>query len=380
MQAAPSIEGSIAPGYESVKELFTENFRAGYETHAQLCVFVRGIMVVDLWGSTGDKQSSGFTGDSVTNIFSSTKSLTSLAMAMMVDRGFICYSDKICNYWPEFGDGAKAELTIADLMCHEAGLATLDHEFEPEDFWPESIKMNKVGEVIEKQALAWPANGRREYHALTRGWIANEIFRRVHPSGLTIGEFIQEEVSGPLGTTGVMIGAKEKDCPHYQALVNTEHDSNNPRRRAMINHPGGENGEIWNADEIRRGEIPSANGNCSARGLAKVGAVLANKGELGGVFLLSPAGWEGLHDQATPGTMLGCQTYFTQGGVATWLREDVLGGFYGWYGYGGSCFIWCPGKQISFAYVPCLLVPSLNLGTRARELHVQLMRCVRDIL
>ena len=382
MLRQPSIEGQVSPGYETVKDLFTDNFLTGRETHAQLCVYVQGAKVVDLWGTASTQEVGHFTGDSLTNIFSSTKSLTSLAMAMMVDRGFISYTDKICRYWPEFGKDSKAELTLADLMRHEAGLATLEHEFEPEDFWPENIKKNNVGKVIENHPQTWPANGRREYHALTRGWVANEIFRRVHPAGLTIGEFLQAEVASPLGTDGVVIGAKHQDVPHYQPLVNTDCDTDNPRRRDMINHPGGENGEIWNAEDIRRGETPSANGNCSARGLALVGAALANKGEHGGVSLLSPDGWEGLHSHATPGTMLGYQTHFTQGGVATWSGDDARAGYYGWYGYGGSAFQWCPDKQISFAYVPCLLIPSLSSGdeeNRARALQIQLMQCIKNL-
>ena len=98
----------------------------------------------------------------------------------------------------------------------------------------------------------------------------------------------------------------------------------------MINHPGDESGEIWNSEVIRRGETPSANGNCSARALAKVGAVLAINGKFGNVTLLSSSSWKGLHSEATLGRMLGYENYFTQGGVASWIGEDVRAGFYQW--------------------------------------------------
>ena len=82
--------------------------------------------------------------------------------------------------------------------------------------------------------------------------------------------------------------------------------------------------------ETRRGQTPSANGNCSARGLSKVGAVLAKKGTFGDVTLLSPSVWKGPHSEATLGTMLGYENYFTQGGAASWIGEDVRAGFYQW--------------------------------------------------
>ena len=381
MSASPNIEGTISSDYKSLRQMFTENFKSGRESHAQLCVYVKGEKVVDLWGSM--EHSGKFTGDTLTNVFSSTKSLTSLAMAMMVDRGLISYTDKISKHWPEFGRDGKHGLTLADLMRHEAGLVTFDHEFEPLDFWPENIKQNNVGKVIEKQVQKWPAQGRREYHALTRGWIANEIFRRVNPDGLTIGEFLQAEVASPLGTEGIVIGAKDRDIPRYQSLKNTEFDAGNPRKRMMINHPGDESGEIWNSEDIRRGETPSSNGNCSARGLAKVGAALANQGKLGDTTLLSLSGWKALHSEATVGTMLGYENHFTQGGVASWTGKDVRAGFFGWMGYGGSCFQWHPELQISFAYVPCLLIPSLTSRderNRARALQVELVKCVTELL
>ena len=99
-----AIEGTVAPGYETVKEMFEENFRAGREDNAQLCVYVGEKLVVDLWGYSSD---TSYTGDTLTNVFSSTKSLTAIAMAVMQDRGLIKYGAKIAEYWPEFAQNGK---------------------------------------------------------------------------------------------------------------------------------------------------------------------------------------------------------------------------------------------------------------------------------
>ena len=62
------VHGTVAPGYESVREMFEENFRAGREENAQLCVYVGEQRVVDLWASLSNNPA--FTGDSLTTVFS----------------------------------------------------------------------------------------------------------------------------------------------------------------------------------------------------------------------------------------------------------------------------------------------------------------------
>merc|ERR1711963_290719 len=155
-QGQSTIEGTVAPGYESVRDKFEENFRTGRETSAQLCVYVGEEKVVDLWGSIKDKD---FSGDSITNVFSSTKSLAAIALASLVDRGLLNYSDKISKHWPEFGQNGKENVTVADLMRHEAGLASFDTSLTPEDFSRSGIKKNCLGSRIEKEKCQYPKNG-----------------------------------------------------------------------------------------------------------------------------------------------------------------------------------------------------------------------------
>ena len=59
------------------------------------------------------------------------------------------------DYWPEFGANGKGELTIADVLRHEAGLTKFDATINPEDLTTERIKQNAIGELIEKQSLVW---------------------------------------------------------------------------------------------------------------------------------------------------------------------------------------------------------------------------------
>jgi hypothetical protein len=77
-------------------------------------------------------------------------------------------------------------------MRHEGGLHRLHKLLEIEDCWPENIKKNSIGKIIETDTAIWPEGFPRRYHAVNRDWISNEIFRRVEPNGRTMGELLKE--------------------------------------------------------------------------------------------------------------------------------------------------------------------------------------------
>ena len=96
MNMEMKIEGSVAPGFESVKQLFEDQMHTMAERQAQLCVYHRGERVVDLWADKiGD---SNYSADSIVNVFSSGKSLEAIAVAYLVDRGQISYYAKVTEY------------------------------------------------------------------------------------------------------------------------------------------------------------------------------------------------------------------------------------------------------------------------------------------
>lgn len=416
------IHGTVAPGFETVKQLFEHEMRTMAEQDAQLCVYVRGDRVVDLWASK--EPDNGFTADSLVNVFSSGKSLEAIAVASLVSRGLLRYDDTITRHWPAFGAAGKAGLTVADLMRHEAGLANFDTSIDLDDLFTENIKQNAVGRIIEAHAQTFEdaGGGRRQYHALTRGWIVNELFRRVDPAGRTIGEFLREDISGPLAAD-VTIGVQEQDMPrvakvrmlgfgyHFlQSLL--------PRflgRRVVHNifqilgrllklvpviaRRGGARAVPPFADipglgfinhpRFLQGETPSANANCSARGLAQVAAMMAARGNFGGREFLSEDAWAAAHAHPLKANMGGLMiTRFTQGGVDSFIppaadstrmeREFNEGreGFFGWMGLGGSIFQWHPEREIGFAFVPTMLHALDLLNERGKRYQAEVLRCV----
>ncbi len=120
--------GEVFPGYESVRTLFESNLRRGSEVDCQLCAYVGGQRVVDLWGSFSEVSGGGgveYGPDSLQCVFSSGKSLSSACAALLVDKGRLDYGERICTYWPEFGQRGKQDLRLEDVLRHEAGMVAL---------------------------------------------------------------------------------------------------------------------------------------------------------------------------------------------------------------------------------------------------------------
>jgi len=418
------IEGSVAPGFESVRQLYELNMRTLAENNTQLCVYHEGEKVVDLWGSASGE--SDFTGDSLVNVFSSGKSLESIAIASLVGKGLLEYSAKVADYWPEFAANGKGELTVAGLMRHEAGLPAFNRSMPPEYLLTENIKLNKVGALIEGHAQTFREGDRhaREYHAVTRGWIANELFRRVDPAGRTMGEFLREDISGPLDAD-TFIGVKQEELSRVKEVAPLGFwvqilESLKPKflkRRMELNIfqliakifrliPGIKNATVrrapppfrgmkkigfFNEPVVAMGETPSANTNSTARGLAKIAAMMAAGGTWAGREYLNDHAWKALHDAPLDADMGVMSTCFTQGGVALFhetsgkstLLEQGLNdgreGYYGWMGLGGSLFQWHPQYKIGFGYVPTSLNVLDLVNERGKAYQAEVVRCIEKL-
>ena len=117
-----SIGGTVAVGYEGVREAFAGNFRKGLERDAQLVVYKDGAVVVDIWGSNAEATTApagGYDGDTLQIVYSSGKAIAAAVMAMAVDRGLLGYDDKVAEHWPEFAANGKGWITLADVLRHD---------------------------------------------------------------------------------------------------------------------------------------------------------------------------------------------------------------------------------------------------------------------
>lgn len=352
-------------------------------------------------------------------------------MATLVEKELINYSDLVIKHWPEYGNGdpEKEKITVANILQHEGGLPVFSQTQMLADIQTQNIKKNSIGRIIEKEKLHFPpekAKTTREYHAFTRGTILNEIFRRVHPEHKTIGECLRDDISGPL-QADAFIGLEYEELatsynfsmssigeialqgfiphsvrktvpnvvdlaklgsfvlPYVRAKPMLEHLTNKYDIEDMLNK--------FCYTVVKTGEIPSANGQCSARGIAKIAAMMANKGEVEGIRILSKKTWDAIHANATDKEMYptGDMTSFTQGGVnifkhvehqeaLTKHNNDCRQGFVGWMGLGGSVFQWHPEFNIGFGYVPTFLAYEDIGNERGAVLQKKVLDCVNMII
>jgi len=191
-----TIEGQVRSGFENVREALAENFARRGELGGACCAYLGGEKVVDVWGGVRNKPTGEpWEQDTMVLVNSTTKGLAAMTLAIAHSRGWIDYEAPVCRYWSEFAQHGKEQITIRQLLAHQAGLFALD---EPVDRAlvadPERLAV-----VLARQKPAWEPGTRQAYHAITLGFYEGELLRRVDPWHRTLGQFFQDEIASVLG-------------------------------------------------------------------------------------------------------------------------------------------------------------------------------------
>ena len=190
------VHGYVAPGFERVRDAFAENFARRRELGGACCAYHGGRKVVDLWGGSRDKQTrEPWQQDTMVVVHSATKGLAAMTLAIAHSRGWLDYDERVSTYWPEFGRNGKQEITVRQLLAHQAGLFAFD---EPVDRATVADR-DRLAEVMARHKPMWQAGTRQAYHGLTLGFYEGELLRRVDPVHRTLGQFFQDEIATPLG-------------------------------------------------------------------------------------------------------------------------------------------------------------------------------------
>lgn len=195
MTTAARISGFAAPGFEQVRTAFERNFAERGEIGAAVAAYWKGEKVVDLWGGRrtpqGDKP---WNEDTMVLVHSTTKGLSAMTLALANARGWLDYDARVARYWPEFAANGKADITVRQLLGHEAGIVVLDEPLTLEKLHD----LDYVAQVLARQRPAWPPGTRHGYHTITLGLFMQELIRRVDPAHRSLGHFFRDEIAGPL--------------------------------------------------------------------------------------------------------------------------------------------------------------------------------------
>jgi CubicO group peptidase (beta-lactamase class C family) len=347
------IQGRCAEGFSGVSAALSASLDAGTDVGASVAVFRRGEPVVDIWGGHADPEKTrAWEEDTITNVFSTTKTMTALCALILADRGELDFDAPVADYWPEFKAAGKEGVLVRHLMGHTSGLPGWDARLVPEDL----ADWEKCTSLLAAQEPWWEPGSASGYHAVTQGYLVGEVVRRI--TGRSLGTFFREEVAEPLGAD-FHIGLPEADEARVSRLI--AHPPADPGAQAGV---GGDlvprvldNPPITGETSWPRwwtgAEIPAANGHGNARSVALVQSVLANGGEVGGRRLLSEAGCRAVFREQSNGTdlILGVPIRFGLGfglsGEMMPLGPEVCF----WGGYGGSLVLVDMAAGLCVAYV-----------------------------
>ena len=367
-------EGFTTEQFAGVREVLDAQLTSGADVGASVCVHHRGEVVVDIWGGhTDTDRTKPWEADTITNVWSTTKTMTFLVALMLADRGELDLQAPVATYWPEFAANGKAGIEVRHVMSHTAGLSGFGERLQPEEL----ADWERCTSVLAAQEPWWEPGTMPGYHAVTQGYLLGEVVRRI--TGDTIGTFFRREVAEPLGAD-FHIGLPE---------------SEESRVALVIPPPKPEPGAITASElairtflSVRMGaktphhrwwrgaEIPAANGHGNARSVALVQSIIANRGETSGQRFLSSTTIERILDTKINGfdPVLGRESHMGMGyGLSNPSMPIGPRACY-WGGFGGSVVVMDLDAQLTVAY----MMNKMELGpsSNARGIAVAMAAAV----
>ena len=207
------IHGRCEGRFEGVHVALARNLDSGEELGASLVLDIDGDIVIDMWGGFCDEaRTVPWAEHTITNVWSTTKTVISLAALMLVDRGQLELDAPVARYWPEFAASGKQDVLVRHFMSHSSGVSGLDQPAVIEDLYD----WEKATSRMAAQAPWWAPGAAAGYHALNYGHLVGELVRRI--SGKPLKQFVAEEIAGPLGAD-FQIGAAEGDWGRIAPVV-----------------------------------------------------------------------------------------------------------------------------------------------------------------
>ena len=356
--------GKCDDRFAGVRDALARNLDAGEELGASLVLDIDGEIVVDLWGGFSDEAKTiPWSEHTITNVWSTTKTVTSLAALMLVDRGKLDVNAPVASYWPEFAAQGKQDILVRHVMSHASGVSGLDQPAVAEDLYDWTAATSRMA----GQAPWWPPGTASGYHALNYGHLVGELVRRI--SGQTLKQFVAEQIAGPLGAD-FQIGAAERDWDRISPVVPPPPlpfdfgalDPLSPTVRTLTGPlvPA----EIANTPGWRRADLGAVNGHGNARSVARVMSVVARGGEVDGVRLLSQDTIDLIFSEQQNGIdlVLGVPLRFgigyglPQRDILPWIPDEKI---CFWGGWGGSMIVMDVGRRATISYMMNKMAPGI---------------------
>jgi CubicO group peptidase (beta-lactamase class C family) len=362
------IQGYVGKGFEPVRDAFLENFSHRRELGAACCVYHHGEKVIDLWGGIRNKATGEpWEKDTMVVVWSATKGIAAMTLAIAHSRGWLNYEERVCTFWPEFGQRGKETITVRQLLAHQAGLFAFNEPVDREVV----ADLDRLALVLARQKPAWPPGTRQAYHAISLGFYEGELLRRIDPLHRSLGQFFQDEIASPLGLDFYIRLPEGIPDSRFATLASptffelllgfpirltlaTLYPRSNIYRALMTN-PGSAVALDEKRVYARNLEVPAGGGVGTARSMARAYSVFATGGRELQLHketleaLTAPAvpATNGFFDECMKGEMRYSLGFFKPGATLPFGHP----GSFGAPGAGGSMGFADPQAGIGYAYV-----------------------------
>ncbi|MFD8236035.1 serine hydrolase domain-containing protein [Streptomyces sp. NPDC059696] len=383
------VNGTVAEGFEPVREAFVRNFETLGDRGAAVAVYRDGHQVVDLWAGTRDVDGTApWERGTAQVVRSATKGVAAAVLLLLHQRGQLDLNAPVGHYWPEFKARGKERVLVRHVLNHRAGLPVLDRPLTPR----EALDPLRGPEAVAAQAPVWEPGTDHGYHALTYGWLVDELVRRV--TGQSTGEWLASQVTGPLGLD-LWLGLPESEAgrvgrvgrvegaepagglrarPKRSVTEAYEDPASLTRRAFAAISPFPDQ----NDPAYRAAALPATNAIATADGLARFYAALIGD-TAGATRLFTPETVElaRAEESAGPDRVLVVGTRFGLGYMLHGTASPFLTpGSFGHPGRGGALGFADPETGIAFGYVTNGFRKTVTADPRAQGL----VRAVRGVL
>ena len=365
------IQGECDPQFSKVKETFEKLYLEDREIGSCFAVYKDGNPLVDLWGGFQDKdKTKPWQKDNLVTVYSTTKGVAAFCIALAMEKGLLKYEEKVSTYWPEFSNNGKEDITIGMLMSHQAGICSPETR-NVDDYY----NQNLMAEKLAGMTPIWEPGTASGYHSMTFGWLTSELILRV--TGKSLGTFFREEV-GDRHEIDFFIGLPESEDHRVAELVPFDIVRNENSEQQQVELTDAQKSQrnsagtldIQNTKEWRQAEIPSANGQGNAGGLAKLYSLIVP--EDNNLKLLKDDTVNQMTTMQIEGRdlVLAVQVRWGVGFILN-KHKIIYGpieGAFGHSGYGGSCAFGDPENKIGVSYVMNRMLDNFNADGRSIEL------------
>ena len=350
------VHGVCPKRFAEVRSLFEGYVASGEELGASIVVNIDGKNVVDLWGGYADvNHTQPWKKNTITNVFSSGKTVAGLVALILADRKLIDLDAPMATYWPEFAANGKEHILVRNVLSHTSGVSGWEDLITVEDLYNWDLVVDKLA----KQAPWWTPGTASGYHSFTFGYLIGELVRRT--TGKSYKDFVHEELAVPLGAD-FQIGVQDADLWRVSDIIPPPPVANatgppvgSISYKTLTNppfQPPEANTAGW-----RHADIPAANAHTNARGIARILSSLTHGGQVGGVHVLSQPTIDRIFEQQINDTdqVVGLQLRrgigYALTGEHTYLDWLPDGRICLWGGLGGSMMVMDLDRGMSIAYM-----------------------------